>query len=202
MRFGREMTAPRDRRLRLRPSQGLAPHCCIGDWSWSSLRLQRPEWLRDKKVNLLLQGSLEPAPDLPHVPQALDFVRGPLERKALELYFTQKTMARPIITPPRLPAERIQLLRKALADLGSDRAFLADAEKSRIEVKVLDGAAVDKVVALISSCSPEVRAIVTRKRQALSSQRPQRRADTSFSRLPGREPVLHPRLNAVLTAFG
>ena len=91
------------------------------------------------------------------VPRALDFAKGPLERQALELYFTQKTMARPIIAAPGLPTERVQLLRKAFAELASDGAFLADADRSKVEVNLLDGSAVDKVVALITSSPQEVR---------------------------------------------
>ena len=41
----------------------------IADWSWSSLAVQRPDWIRDKKINVLLQGSLEPLAELAHVPQ-------------------------------------------------------------------------------------------------------------------------------------
>src|SRR5215813_9094714 len=40
----------------------------IGDWSWSSLKKQKPDWIRDKKVTLLLQGALQNDPDLGNVP--------------------------------------------------------------------------------------------------------------------------------------
>ncbi len=33
-------------------------------WDWSSFKSQRPDWIRDKKVNLLLQVGLEPNPEL------------------------------------------------------------------------------------------------------------------------------------------
>ena len=35
----------------------------IGDWSWASLKKQRPDWLRDKKVTLLIQGALQRDPE-------------------------------------------------------------------------------------------------------------------------------------------
>ncbi len=47
----------------------------IGDWSWSSLKKQKPDWLRDKKVTLLMQGALQKDPELPQLPSALDFVQ-------------------------------------------------------------------------------------------------------------------------------
>ena len=53
----------------------------IGDWSWSSFKVQRPDWLPQKKVHLLLQGALTRDPELPDLPNALDFVKGDTERK-------------------------------------------------------------------------------------------------------------------------
>ncbi len=123
----------------------------IADWSWASLKKQRPDWLRDKKVTLLLQGALQRDPELPDLPSALDFVRDDADRRIMELFFTQKTIARPVIAPPDLPAERLAALRSAFAALAADREFLADAEKSNLDVKPVPGEAVDKVVALIAA---------------------------------------------------
>ena len=128
----------------------------IGDWSWSSLKKQRPDWIRDRKITLLLQSALRNDPELPNLPNALDFAKTESDRKVIELFFTQKTVARPIIAPPGLPAERRATLRAAFAALGNDHEFLADAEKSNLEVAPITGEAVDKVVALIASASPEV----------------------------------------------
>ena len=130
----------------------------IADWSWSSLVAQQPHWLRDGRVKVLLQASLTPSPDLPEVPKALDFAKGALEKRVLELYFTQKTVARPFLAPPGLPPERLEILRRAFNALATDKEFLADAERSKLEVNLIDGAAVDRVVALIGSIDEAVRA--------------------------------------------
>ena len=127
----------------------------IGDWSWSSLKVQKPEWLRDKKVNILMQGALENDPELPGVPNALDYVKDPISRQALELYFTQKTVARPLVAPPDVPADRLAILRKALMALADDKEFLEDAQRSRLDVEILPGEAVEKVIAKIASTPPE-----------------------------------------------
>jgi tripartite-type tricarboxylate transporter receptor subunit TctC len=127
----------------------------VGDWSWSSLKVQRPEWIRDKKVNILIQGALEKDPELPDVPSALDFVKDDVSRRALELYFTQKTVARPLVAPPDVPADRLAILRKALMALGDDKEFLDDAQRSRIEIGLLPGEAVEKVIAMIAHAPPD-----------------------------------------------
>src|SRR5262249_41799253 len=53
----------------------------IGDWSWSSMKTARPEWLRDRKVTVLMQAALQKEPELPNVPSALDFVKNDADRK-------------------------------------------------------------------------------------------------------------------------
>jgi len=41
-------------------------------WSWSSIKITRPEWLAEKKINLLLQMALKKNPELPDVPLIAD----------------------------------------------------------------------------------------------------------------------------------
>src|SRR5262245_27878766 len=106
----------------------------IGDWAWSSLKSVRPSWLAEKKVTILMQSTLqrdpELYPELHGVPLALDFVKNDADRRVMELYLTQKTVARPVIAPPGVPTDRIEALRQAFAALAHDRAFLADATNS------------------------------------------------------------------------
>jgi len=130
----------------------------IADWSWSSLNAQQPPWLRDGSVKILLQGSLTPSPELLHIPKALDFTKGPLEKRVLELYFSQKTVARPFLAPPEVPAERLATLRSAFNALMEDREFQLDADKSKLEVNLIDSSAVENIVALIASSEEIVRA--------------------------------------------
>ena len=126
----------------------------IGDWSWSSLKKQKPDWLRDKKVTLLMQGALQKDPELPQLPSALDFVKSEGDRKVMQLYFTQKTIARPVVAPPGVPAPQLAALRAAFAALAPE--FRADAERSNLEVAPLAGEAVDRIVALIAGTPADV----------------------------------------------
>ena len=128
----------------------------IADWSWSSVKAVRPDWLRDKKVTLLMQGALRKEPELGDLPSALDFIRNDADRKVLELHFTQKTAARPVVAPPGVPADRVAILRKAFAALAHDKEFLAEAEKSKAEFGFVSGEEVEKVVALIAATPPDI----------------------------------------------
>jgi tripartite-type tricarboxylate transporter receptor subunit TctC len=128
----------------------------IADWSWSSVKAVRPDWLRDGKATVLMQVGLHKDPELPDVPSALDYVKDAADRKVMELNFTQKTAARPLAAPPGVPADRVAALRSAFAALASDAEFLADAERSKLEIAPVPAEAVDKVVALIASAPPDI----------------------------------------------
>lgn len=128
----------------------------IADFSWSSLKVVRPHWLSEKKITLLMQGALTNDPELGDLPNALDFIKNAADRKVLELHFTQKTAARPVIAPPGVPAERVATLVSAFKALGRDREFLADAERSRQEIALVSSEEVEKVVRLIATTPPDV----------------------------------------------
>jgi len=126
----------------------------IGDWSWNSLKSLKPDWLRDKKINVLLQGALAKDPELPNVPFALDYVKNELDREAMMLYFAQKQAARPVVAPPGIPADRLQALRTAFIALASDPEFADDAAKSQLQVNPTSGESVQRVASMIAA-APE-----------------------------------------------
>jgi hypothetical protein len=128
----------------------------IADMSWWSLNVLRPYWLSEKKVTVLMQGALTNQPELGDVPNALDFVKNAADRKVLELHFTQKTAARPVIAPPDVPAERVATLVSAFKALRQDREFLADAERTKQEIALVSSEEVEKVVRLIVSTPPDI----------------------------------------------
>jgi|SRR5262245_19877980 len=128
----------------------------IVDWSWSSVKAVRPNWLRDHQVNVLLQVGLEREGELAGVPSALDFITAEADRKVMELQFAQKTAARPLTAPPGVPAERVAILRSAFATMARDPEFRADAERSGIEISPVSAEAVERVVRLIASAPPEI----------------------------------------------
>src|SRR5205809_6285081 len=97
----------------------------IGDWSWSSMKAARPDWLRDKKITLLMQAALHKEPELAGLPSALDFVKTDADRKAMELYLTEKAFARPVIAPPGIAPERLTTPKAAFAALAYADALLA-----------------------------------------------------------------------------
>src|SRR5712672_665422 len=95
------------------------------NWSWSSIIGTRSEWVRDKKINILLQFADEKHTDLPDVPLVTELAKTERQHQMLDLVLSSQTMARPFAVPPEVPAERVRALRAAFAAMARDPAFLA-----------------------------------------------------------------------------
>lgn len=65
-------------------------------------------------------------------------------------------MGRPFLAPPGIPPERAVALRKAFMETMTDPAFMADAEKSQLEVTPVSGEDLQKLVAEIYRTPPDV----------------------------------------------
>ena len=118
-------------------------------WDWSSIKSQKSDWVRDKKLNLLAQVSLEPLAELSEigVPHIWTFVPKEDDRRVAELVVSQQVFQRSYIAPPGTPAGPIGILRSAFDATVKDPAFLADAEKMKISITPLAGAKVQELIA-------------------------------------------------------
>ena len=123
--------------------------------SYSSLKATKPDWIRDKKVNILIQVALKPDPELPNVPIITALAKTDAEKQALELLLAPQEMSRPYMTTPGVPPERLAALRKAFMDTMKDPAFIADAQKLSIDIDPMDGKDIKALVEKIYKTSPE-----------------------------------------------
>ena len=136
-------------------------------WDWSSFKSQRPGWLRDNKVNLLLQVGLEPNPELTRlgVPSVFNYVKSEEARKVVELVISQQVFQRSYIAPPGIAEEPLRALRSAFDATMTDKQFIEDAEKLRIDISPLPGTKVQELVQTLYATPKDV---VARARQAIT----------------------------------
>jgi hypothetical protein len=104
------------------------------NFSWAYLKSSKPDWLKDGTVKLLGQLALTKHSDLPNIPLVLDLVKDPEDKKIMEIVLSRQTMGRPFAAPPGLSAEHVTMLRGAFSRMVRDKDFLADADKSKIEI--------------------------------------------------------------------
>ncbi len=99
------------------------------DWSWSEIKTRHADYLANKTINLILQNGVRKSSELPDVPLAIDFIADETDRQAAALYFGLKQVARPVLCGPGVPADRLQALREAFAQLKDDPDYKVNAQK-------------------------------------------------------------------------
>lgn len=116
--------------------------------SWASMKVDNADWLREKKVNILLQYALQRAPDLPDVPLMMELGRTEEARTALKVFAMGNAMGRSIFTAPGLPPERLAALRAAFDATMRDPELLAFTQEKNIDIgPPMSGAELDRLVA-------------------------------------------------------
>jgi len=126
-------------------------------WDWSSVKSQKSDWISEKKVNVLVQVSLEPLEELTErgVPHIWKFVPKEDDRRVAELVVSQQVFQRSYIAPPQTPAEVLGILRMAFDATMKDPTFLADAEKMKISITPLAGGKVQDLIGRLYSTPRE-----------------------------------------------
>ena len=114
---------------------------------WAVLQAENPEWLRDKKVNLLLQTGLEKNRTLPDLPRMVDLPKSDDDRKVLEIFALSSVVGRSFVAPPAVPKERIDELRTAFMATVKDADFLADIAKLNLDLEPMAGAELQAFIA-------------------------------------------------------
>jgi tripartite-type tricarboxylate transporter receptor subunit TctC len=102
----------------------------------NGLRAQRPDWLRDHKVRIVIQIGFTKSPDISDVPMAVDLVKDEESRKVLELLLMRQQHGRPFLAPPGTPPDIVATLRQAFTAMAKDPAFLQDAANIKADILV------------------------------------------------------------------
>jgi len=127
-----------------------------GGITWASLKATQASWLRDGKVRVILQYGLSKHPELPNVPWIYDYAKSADDKAAMNLVFARQEFGRPYTAPPDVPAPVVAVLRKAFDETMKDKAFLADAQKRRLDLDPIGGEDIQKLVDDLYAAPPAV----------------------------------------------
>jgi tripartite-type tricarboxylate transporter receptor subunit TctC len=123
---------------------------------YSDLVTQRPEWLRDNKIRLLIQFGMERAAALPEVPTAAELTSTAEDRAMFLFEATKYSAARPIAAPPNAPAERVRALQQAFVATMQDANYQKEALKVGLTLTSLDGQKLSAIIGRINSTPQNV----------------------------------------------
>jgi tripartite-type tricarboxylate transporter receptor subunit TctC len=122
---------------------------------WPVIRWENAQWLREKKINLLVQTG-DRNPGLEHLPRMVDLAKTEENRKVLEIFAAPAFIGRSFVAPPNVPSDRIELLRQAFSSMLKDPEFIADAKKIRFDIEAVSGRELQAYFANISFAPPLV----------------------------------------------
>ena len=123
---------------------------------WAAWKANRPDWVSDKKINIIFQVGLTRSRELPDVPLFMDYAQNDLDRAALRLFSAAATIGRPLFSTPDTPPERIEALRRAFDLTVQDRTFLDAAAKTGLDIEPVSGLELQRIVNEIVKTPKEV----------------------------------------------
>ena len=114
----------------------------------------KPDWIREKKLSVLVQFGLGRQPELADVPTGDEIVSSELDKEMLRFFALKYELAYAFILPPEVPKDRVAALQKAFDDTMRDAAYLAMAEKLALPRNSLTSREVTAVIERIRA-TPE-----------------------------------------------
>jgi tripartite-type tricarboxylate transporter receptor subunit TctC len=122
----------------------------------SSINSTRPEWFPSHKISVPIVVGLKRNPMFPDTPALGEIAKDDKTRNILKLVLFPLEMDRPVLVPPGVPAERIAALRQAFHAAMTDPGFIADAEKTNIEIEEVSGDKLQEILNEAFSMPPDV----------------------------------------------
>ena len=129
---------------------------------WPIIKTELAEWLKDKKIRLLVQSGADKHPDIPDVPNMIDLAKNDEDAQLLKLFSSPSTIGRAVMAPPGVPPARLAELRRAFMDTMRDPALRADLERTKLDLEPLPGDELQAAIAGSGNFSP---ALIERARK-------------------------------------
>jgi tripartite-type tricarboxylate transporter receptor subunit TctC len=122
--------------------------------AWTSM----PEdWLREKKINVLVRLSPTLVPGMESaVPFGGDLVKNEYERRIYDFLTAPERLGRLFMVSGRVPADRVEILRRAFDAMVDDPQFRSEAERLKLLVTPMTGDEVSRRIGALYATPPDV----------------------------------------------
>jgi tripartite-type tricarboxylate transporter receptor subunit TctC len=124
--------------------------------SWAAWKSTHPDWVHENKIIVLVQIGLKRAPDLADVPLLFELAKSDMDRQVLTFLSADTGISRALVTTPDTPPERVTALRRAFDATMRDPEFLAEADKSLLDIVPMTGEESQKIADSIVNTPPDV----------------------------------------------
>ena len=123
--------------------------------SWASWKATKPDWLREKKIFILVQIALKRNHELPDIPTVIELAKTEEDKAVMTFLSADIPISRAYVTTPGVPKERVAALRKAFDQTVVDPDFLAEAKKMQLDLNPQSGAELEGLVNFLIN-APEI----------------------------------------------
>jgi tripartite-type tricarboxylate transporter receptor subunit TctC len=124
--------------------------------SWSTLKSRHMQWMKENKINIIIQAGLNKEPELAGVPLITEVAKDREQMQILKLLLTSQEMARPFAAPPGIPADRAAALVAAFDQTMKDPEFLGEAQKLNLDINPVGAKTIDDLLAELYATPKDV----------------------------------------------
>ncbi len=111
-------------------------------------------YLREKKLNIVVQFAMSRDANMPDVPTVVELTDDPEVKQIFSYLVSNDTIGRSLFTTPNVPPARVALLRDAFRKMLADPEFKAEAERLNLPLVPKSGEEMQKVVLDTFDVSP------------------------------------------------
>jgi tripartite-type tricarboxylate transporter receptor subunit TctC len=123
---------------------------------WFPVKTGKAQWVKEKKINFLVQFLTERHEDLPDVPTIVELARTPEEKQLFSLFANDGEVGKAVFAPPGVPPATVAIYRRAWDAMVKDPEYIADADKLQLERDSMPGAQLQKLIEGVAATAPEI----------------------------------------------
>lgn len=131
--------------------------------STSTLNALKPDWVRDNKVNILVQYTDQRYPEAPNVPSMVELGKTQEDKAILSLFATSALIGKSVLSTPDVPSDRTKALRSAFDAMTGDPKTIEEFERANVEFGPMSG---EKLQLIFEEIASTPKPILERARAA------------------------------------
>lgn len=133
---------------------------------WSTIKSFWKDMLDDGSFKPIVQLSARRLPELGQIAHVNEYLKGDDNRQIADLIYGQLVLGRIYGMPEGVPADRVAAMRKAFTATLADKEFLADAQRTRIDIIPASGEQVEELIKRLYAMPAE---LVARARRTVDA---------------------------------
>lgn len=122
--------------------------------SWQTVETVWRAAYESGKIRAIVQATLKSHPKYKNVPLAITYAKTDDAKELLRVADSAHGAQFPYSVPPGTPKDRLEILQRAFVQTLNDKEFLAEANKAKLDIEVIDGPTITKTLASLYDAKP------------------------------------------------